>query len=813
MTDPVRVEALFFAVLEREPGERETFLAAACGEDLDLRRDVESLLAADARSSSFLAPPPAASESAPDPDAGRIVGPWRLLRPIGAGGMGRVYLGERADGAFTKQVAVKLLHAGLDTEDILRRFRHERQVLAALEHPGIARLIDGGAAADGTPYLVMEFVDGTPIDRYADERGLTIDERLALYLRVCAAVQYAHRQLIVHCDLKPSNILVTPEGEVKLLDFGIAKMLAGTEGDGAVTTSAIPAMTPSYASPEQIRREATSTATDVYSLGIVLYELLTGTSPYGEGARSRSAVERALAQTQPQRPSAVAELGATALAAREGGARRLARRLAGDLDNIVLMALRKEPERRYSSVEQLADDIRRHRERFPVRARPDTFAYRLRSFARRHTLGIAAAVGLLGLLLAFSALLAVQLRQTRAARDRAHHEAVVAQQTANFLEGLFRVSHPNEARGRTITAREILDRGAQRIEADLAGQPLVQARLLRTIGNVYANLGLHDEALPRLERAIALLAATPGTEPLDLAAALDALANLLRMTGDTRGALARAEEALALRERALGTEQLAIAASLNNVAILRTHIGDLEGARTLLARAVAIRERSEGPNDPELAVPLYTLANIEFARGDYAAARPLYARTLDIWSATLGEDHPRVAAAIASLAQIASEEGRHAEAESLHLRALDITIAVFGPEHDETGVALANLALGRKNAGDLVGAREPALRAIAVLEQALGPEHEKVAAALLTLGALDAAGGAPDRAEPSYRRALAILTPAAAPGDAAIAAALREHADLLRVLGRSDEATAAEDRLRAFTGVGATAADSRPLHH
>lgn len=808
MTDPQRVETLFFAALEREPAAREAFLAGACGEDADLRREVESLLAADARSPGFLAPTPAASETVPDPDAGRLVGPWRLLRAIGAGGMGRVYQGERADRAFTKQVAVKLLHAGLDTEDILRRFRHERQVLAALEHPGIARLIDGGAAADGAPYLVMEFVDGIPIDRFADERGLTIAERLALFGRVCEAVQYAHSQLVIHRDLKPSNILVTPTGEVKLLDFGIAKVLAGAEGDGTITLADTRAMTPRYASPEQIQGEATSTATDIYSLGVVLYELLTASSPFGSEERSRSTSERTLAS--PQRPSAAAALGDSVVAAREGGPRRLARRLAGDLDNIVLMAIRREPERRYGSVEQLADDLRRHLERFPVRARPDTFAYRLRSFGRRHALGIAAAASLLGLLLAFSVLLAVQLRQTRAARDRAHQEAAVARQTADFLEGLFRVSNPSEARGRTITAREILDRGAQRIEADLAEQPQVQGRLLRTIGSVYANLGLHADARPRLERAVALLASPPAADPLELAAALDALANLLRMEGDTRGALARAEEALGLRERALGAEQLSIAASLNNVAILRTRIGDFEGARTLLTRAVAIRERVEGPEDPDLAVPLYTLANIEFARADYAAARPLYARTLRIWTATLGEDHPRVAAALASLAQIASEEGRHAEAESLQLRVLDITISVYGPEHDETGAALANLALGRKNAGDLAGAHEPAARAVAVLERALGPDHEKVAAALLTLGGLEAASGEPARAEQRYRRAIAILAPAASPADAAFAAALREQADLLRVLGRSGEADAAEARLRALAVAPPGEAESPP---
>jgi serine/threonine-protein kinase len=765
-----RVEAIFARAVDLPRDARANFLAAECGGDAALAAEIASLVEADERAQAFLETPALAGtrpegHAVEDPLIDSQIGPYRVLRRIGAGGMSTVYLAERVEHDFRIEVALKVIKRGLDTEELLRRFVTERRLLAGLSHPNIARLIDGGATPDARPYLAMEHVDGTPIDRYCAEHGLAVEERLALFRTVCGAVAYAHRALVVHRDLKPSNILVTRDGVPKLLDFGIAKVLdaASERDDGgsggaaraAATVTTWRMMTPRYASPEQIRGDATTTATDVYSLGVILYELLALAPPFPIDA-SLTDVERMVRDVEPPRPSTRVR---QALGARrsltsthaEGEPRpaetsdpaRLARRLAGDLDMIVLAAMRKEPERRYGSVEQLSEDIRRHVERLPVMARPDTLRYRTAKFVRRNPAPVAAAAIVVTLLAAFAAAMSIQLGTTRRERDRANREAETARTTVEFLEGLFRVSDPSEARGRTVTAREMLERGAQRIDTELAAEPLVQARLLRSIGGVYANLGLYEEARPNMERAVEIHRATPGAEPLELAASLDRLANLLRRTGDTAGALALAEEALALRERTLGADDLNVASSLNNVALLRTRTGDLAGARALLERAIANRERAQGRAHADLVAPLFSLANIHFDRGDYEAARSLFERSLRIAETSLGPDHPNVASALGNLSQIASELGRHAEAESLLHRALAIRTKVFGPQHDLVGVDLSTLALIRLRAGNAAGAVEPAQRSVAILEAALGTDHRHVASARATLDQVLAAAREP----------------------------------------------------------------------
>jgi serine/threonine protein kinase/TolB-like protein len=431
-----RVKALFHLALERAPGERAAFLEKACADDGALRSEVQRLLALDHPASGFMDTPalvadelmtpelkteePEESRPSLDPSrpvVGRSVGPYRIVREIGRGGMGAVYLAERADDAYEKQVAVKLVTRGLDAEELLRRFRTERQILATLDHPYIAKLLDGGTAGGGVPYFVMDYVEGCPIDSYCDQRRLPTAERLQLFRAVCAAVSYAHQHHVVHRDLKPSNILVTAEGVPKLLDFGIAKVfqpqIASQAGD---PTAMLRPMTPAYASPEQVRGEAVTPASDVYSLGVLLYELLTGHRPYASQTGTPHELERAICEAEPERPSTVigrlVDVPGTDGAApitltpasvsqtRDGHPDRLRRRLAGDVDNILLMALRKEPERRYGSVERFAEDIRRHLEGLPIVARKDTLVYRSVKFIKRNTLGVVAATLILALLIA-----------------------------------------------------------------------------------------------------------------------------------------------------------------------------------------------------------------------------------------------------------------------------------------------------------------------------------------------------------------------------------------------------------------------------
>jgi serine/threonine protein kinase len=402
------VKQLLEASIALEDSERSSFLDRECGDDAELRREVASLLAShEEAGTGFLKKPAVDLKSvAPQaaPRAGRRIGVYQIVEEIGQGGMGEVYRAVRADGQFTKEVAVKLVRGGFDSKFVVERFRTERQILATLDHPNIAHLLDGGTTDDGIPYLVMELIEGDRIDHYCDDRKLSITERLKLFRHVCAAVQYAHQRLVIHRDIKPSNVLVTKDGVPKLLDFGIAKIFDPTAADGGETTIGRP-MTPEYASPEQIRGEPITTASDVYSLGVVLYQLLTGRSPYPGETRSTLDLARAVCDTDPGRPSTVvlkpqparnADQSAPVTpedvsTSREGSPARLRRRLEGDLDNIVLKALRKEPQRRYASVEQFAEDIRRHLDGLPVSAVKDSFRYRTGKFVRRNRLGIAAA--------------------------------------------------------------------------------------------------------------------------------------------------------------------------------------------------------------------------------------------------------------------------------------------------------------------------------------------------------------------------------------------------------------------------------------
>ncbi len=405
-----RVNELFYAALDRPPEQRNTFLKDACGSDLSLQQEVESLLAAFHSSDDFIQSPAAKNalefllHREVQLIAGDRIGAYNIVREIVRGGMGAVYLGARADELFKKSVAVKLIKRGMDTDDVLKHFRNEQQILGNFDHPNIARLIDAGSTESGLPYFIMEYVEGQPIDQYCDQQSLSITRRLELFQQVCAAVSYAHRNLVVHRDIKPTNILVTANGVPKLLDFGIAKILQSEAAERSTATG-IHFMTPEYASPQQAQGLPVTTLSDVYSLGVLLYELLTGHSPYRLKNRSAVEIMRAITETQPQLPSAIINTvdqnsadgdplpnPESVSKTREGSPERLRRRLRGDLDNIVLMAMRKEPQRRYQSVDQLSEDIRRHLQGLPIAARKDTFVYRTARFVLRNRIPVAVTV-------------------------------------------------------------------------------------------------------------------------------------------------------------------------------------------------------------------------------------------------------------------------------------------------------------------------------------------------------------------------------------------------------------------------------------
>ncbi len=437
------VKSVLDDALERSGPERATYLEAACRGDEELRREVDSLLASEAEAEDFIETPVfriCRDDDKPLPEGQRI-GAYRIVREAGRGGMGTVYVAERADEQFRRQVAIKVVRRGMDTDEILRRFRAERQILANLGHPNIAGLLDSGTTEDGRPYFVMEWVEGHRIDTYCNTRQLSTRDRLTIFRKVCSAVHFAHQNLVVHRDLKPGNILVTAEGEPKLLDFGIAKLLDPGEEALAFTRVDLRPMTPEYASPEQIRGEAITTASDVYALGVLLYVLLTGHHPFKTVTRDPQSLAKAICETSPPRPSSVVGQDEEIRRVPEAEVPILRRRLAGDLDNIVLMAMKKEPQRRYASVDQFSNDIERHLEGLPVIARKDTLGYRATKFVGRHKWGVGIAVLVLLVIVGFS--ISVTLLWQRAVRERERSD-----QVSSSFKSFFRIPTPRNRMGK-----------------------------------------------------------------------------------------------------------------------------------------------------------------------------------------------------------------------------------------------------------------------------------------------------------------------------------------------------------------------------
>ncbi len=752
-----KAQALFEAALDLDEAERAPFIDNACKGDDALRRDVLSLLEADAGAHSLL--DGVALEAVDLEDAfsfeGQQVGPYRLLRRIGQGGMGAVYLAERVDGQFEQRVALKLIKRGMDSEQILRRFQSERQILARLEHPNIARLLDGGLTDDGRPYFAMEYVEGEPIDQYCDARRLRIDERLELFVTVCKAVLHAHARLVVHRDLKPENILVAEDEAgrpvVKLLDFGIAKLLE--DEDEGLTRTGMAVMTPAYASPEQVRGEVVSTSTDIYSLGVVLYELLTGLRPY-EVTSGSPAAAQAIVTAEPERPSTAVSKATSAdesLSQLRGmQPERLRRRLSGDLDVICLKALRKEPERRYGSVEALEDDLHRHLTGLPVAARADTLGYRMQKFVARHRLGVGATAAGFALIATLVTFYTVQLQQER---DRAQREAEKTEQVASFLRSIFEVSDPSVSKGETVTARELLDEGARRAE-ELTGQPTVQAQMLHVIGTVYHSLGLFDAALPFLERALAIRSDLYVANHPDVAASKLGLARVHEARGDYEAAERLLHDILSIRGRVISEEDLGRAEVLDDLGWIRYRKGDYEGAQAAYEKSLARRREFGSSDKPAEAQSLNNLAKVQHALGDYETAEALYRQALTLNREALGEKDREVATNISDLANLLNTIGQYNEAEKLHRQALALRRELLGPDHPHVTSSMNSLAVLLHTLHRYDEA-EPLFReALALRQQRLGTEHPQVAVPLTGLAALLRDKGNLQEAEHLFRQSL-----------------------------------------------------------
>ncbi|HEY8483211.1 MAG TPA: serine/threonine-protein kinase [Longimicrobiales bacterium] len=810
-----RIDQLFEAALDQPPGRRLEWLARACEGDAALYDAVvrllskvetaekalgesvtdyaDTLLASLGRETAG-----AAGDDGPLPSGGRV-GAYRLLGVIGRGGMGTVYLAQRDDAEFEKRVALKLVRRGMDTDDILLRFRYERQILASLEHPNIARLYDGGATADGRPYLVMEYIEGVSITRHCDEARLSIDARLRLFADVCRAVQFAHQNLVVHRDIKPSNILVQPDGTVKLLDFGIAKLLdPAVAGPAPKTRTGLRVFTPEYAAPEQHTGEAVTTAADVYSLGVLLFELLTGRRPQRmpDAARPSAALGRGAAGSS----DAAAADSLEEIARRRGTTpERLRRRLRGDLDSIVATALAREPARRYASAGHLLADVERHLAGFPVEARGASLRYRAASFVRRHRVGVAAAAAVV--LSLFGGLGAALWQAGRAARERdeARIERARAEQVAGFVLGLFAAADPlMQERLDTLRARDLVARGVERVRTELADQPDVKARTLATLGNVYMHLGLYDQARELFEEVLATARPSSGL-PRERALALASLAQLAGwrgdyVAGDSLGARVLAAYAehgwehdtlyadvLSWRGIALGmlgrraeaeahhAEALTLARRwepgggkqtsnlLNNIATYYANIDEHARAEPLLLEVIEIDRKLYGPGHPQLAIAYNNLASSIHYQGRRTEAEPYYRQALATARRVYGPDHPHVAQFAENLATLLDDLGRYDEAEPYYRDALRILTSRLDPADTRLAMLRRNLALNRDAVGVYQEAEQLLRASVAALEATLGADHLYTALARASLGrTLTAAGRAPEGLA-LLRTSLAVL--------------------------------------------------------
>lgn len=798
-----RIDEILRRAAEVGPRERHTFFESACAGDSELLAAVRRAATAGdtGMHEGFAEPGPDPFDSSRAP--GEQIGPYRIMRLLGRGGMGEVYLCERADAHFEKEVAIKLVSRDLLSRQVQTRLRTERQILATLDHPNIARLLDGGTTSDGTPYLVMEYVDGEPIDTYCNSRRLTIAARLQLFRTVCSSVHAAHRNLIVHRDLKPSNILVTADGTPKLLDFGIAKLLdvRQTPHTVAMTQIDVRIMTPDHASPEQVRGDSITTASDVYVLGVLLFELLTGERPFRSIGARLAEIERVICHEEPPLPSEVVARPRISLEAIERSAAergttpaRLRRLLAGDLDNIVMMAMRKEPERRYASVETLSTDIDLHLRELPIVARADTWGYRTRKFVARHSLTVVAAGAFLVLLIGFAATTYLQNDRIIRERDIAAAQRTRAERVSTFLVDLFRRADPTEARGRDITASEILDRGARRVEGELAQEPETQATLLDAIGQVYVGLGQAERAFPLFERSLKLRRELLGDADPQTASSMRSLGEVELLRGELNKAEALLRGALNRQIAASGDRAETVAATMHTLGVLLRAKGEFDSADEMFRGSLERFTQLRGERDARVTEVMSDLASLAVNRGQYAEAERLYRRALAIDRDLLGSDHPQIAYDLGNLAMTLQMGGARTEPEPLYKESISIMERVLGSDHPEALAMVGNYARFLQIKGDLEGAEAVLRDALGGLQRVLGPAHPRVGYWKVSLALVLYERGKTAEAESLFVGALDVYKVALPPNHQYVASALTGLARIYADRGEVPRVSASIER-------------------
>jgi eukaryotic-like serine/threonine-protein kinase len=803
------VKDLLNQALELTPVDRASFLDQACSSDHSLRAELESLLNAEENvRSSFMQSPPLPDElivpAEPDAESGglesgQVIGQrFRLVRRLGEGGMGQVWLAEQT-APIQRQVALKLIKAGMYDAAVVQRFRAERQSLAIMDHPAIAKVFDAGATEQGQPYFVMEYVPGLPITDYCDQKKLTVAQRLELFIQACEGVQHAHQKAIIHRDLKPANILVVEiDGKPvpRIIDFGLAKAATPAADETMFTLAGSLVGTPAYMSPEQAdpATDDIDTRTDVYSLGVILYVLLTGKLPIEMKQWQKQPLEalRKLREEEPDRPSTRVsgdrEASSLAAQARATEPAQLVSLLRGDLDWIAMKALEKDRARRYGTPSELAVDIRHFLKHEPVVARPASTMYRAKKYVRRHALGVGAGAVLLLLLAGFGLLQTLDLRRITRERDRANRERDRATRITYFMTNMFKVSDPSESRGNSVTAREILDKAANDLDKGLAKDPEVQSQMMHVMASTYSNLGLYPRAQELEERALDSRTHLLGAGDQKTLESMGQLGWILDREGHYDEADKLERQALAGERRVLGSDDAVLLDTIDHMAATAGDLGHNEEEEKLAREAIQIATAKLGPESEETLRSMNTLAAAFFNEGRYDEAEREYRPLIEVARRTLGPDHPLTLSANGNLATTLASTGRLKEAEQLDREVLAAQQRVLGPGHQKTTLTMDNLSSIIDMQGRHVEACELSREVLAIRSRTLGAEHPETLATQVNLSIYLLEAGHSEEAEKMLRETLAALIRVDGPNNSDTLACQTELARTLNKEGHYEEA-------------------------
>ncbi|MDZ7657902.1 serine/threonine-protein kinase [Fodinibius sp.] len=799
-----KIDAIIDTALELEGDKRTAFIDEQCKGDEELKTQVTELLESieNSDTENFLegsAPYPkhlaadlAKTEDKPQESSliGATIDSYRILELVGHGGMASVFLAERADEVYKGKVALKLMRQGMDTPSNKARFKRERNILANLEHPNIARLLDGGVTDKGLPYLVMEYVDGTPLYTYCDEHNLTIEQRLDLFKSICQAVQYAHKNAVIHRDLKPANILVKEDGTVKVLDFGIAKLLEPEDPDETLfqTRTGARMLTLGYAAPEQINNDPITTSTDIYSLGVVLYELLAAASPFNMEGKNLSEIESLIRTKTPEKPSSkYGELSQLkqdkAASQRVANPDKISRKLKGDLDAIVMKTLRKNPDARYSSVDQLLQDLDRLNNNLPLIARKDTIRYKISKFLKRHKTGISAAAGFILLLAGFAGFHTWQITEER---NRAQEEAQKARTTLDYLIGVFQHANPNRPGNQDITAQQILEQGTEYIQTKVKDQPDIKAPLTQSIGMIYLHLGEYDKAETLLREALTLNKKFASKESRQWAASLNSWGEYNMEIGKYDTAKKYFKKSAAVYN-SLGNKNK-YASIIGELGWIDYRNGDYERADSLLRKALEINRTVHGSESRQAGTDLQYLGWIKNAQGQYDKADSLFREALSIRKSALGENHRLVAQTLQSLGRTLYNKNDYAKAEEIERQALDLQQRIYDQDHPDIATSLRILGLINMRQEEFPKAKTYFEDALDMRLNFLGEHHPDVLKTQNDLGSIHFFEGNYMKAADLFKQVVASNKEVRGPDHPEVATSLNNLAMSLRKADRKDEA-------------------------